>query len=406
MHRAALGCLALLATTICAGAALAQDADKEPVKIGVLSDLSSVYQGNSGTGSAVAVKLAIDDFGGTVLGRPIEMLTADHQTKPDVAASIARKWYDVEGVDVITDVVSSGTSAAVSAVAREKQKMFLASNAASSIFNMDQCSPYTVQWRSDTFASAKALTSGLLDQGFKKWFIIAADYNFGHALEKEIGEMVKAVGGEVVGSVRHPVGSQDFSSYILQAQASGAEVVALANAGDDMVNTIKAARDFGLLESDDQKLVSMLVFITDVHAVGLDAMQGLVIESDWYWNMDDRTRDFARRYYEEMGKMPTMSHAANYSAVTQYLKAMQAAGSDKPEDIVAKLHEMPIDDMYARNGRLRDDNLLVHDVYLLQVKAPEDSKEPWDYYDVVATLSGDEAFRPIEASTCPMVEKK
>jgi branched-chain amino acid transport system substrate-binding protein len=402
------GIIAGLAATALLAAATdgqAQGANQGPIKIGVIADMSSVYQGNSGPGAVVAVKLAVEDMGSKVLGRPIEVLSADHQTKPDVAAAIARKWYDVEGVHVIADVVSSGTSLAVSAVAREKKRVFLASNAASSAFNMEQCSPYTVQWRSDTYAQAKATARNFLESGATKWFTIAADYNFGHALEREIGEMVVAAGGKMVGGVRHPVGASDYSSYILQAQASGAQVVALANAGADMVNSLKAASEFGLLGSSKQKMTSMLVFITDVHALGLKTMQGLVVQSDWEWNLDDKSRAWAQRYFKQMGSMPTMTHASDYSAVLQYLKAMEKAGTDKAEDVLAAMRTLKIEDMYARNATLRDDNLLIHDTYLMEVKKPEESKGPWDYYKLVDTIPGDKSFRPIAESKCPLVAK-
>jgi branched-chain amino acid transport system substrate-binding protein len=384
---------------------MAQDKTAAPVRIGVLADMSGIFQGNSGKGAAVAAQLAVDDVGGKVLGRPIELLTADHQDKTDIAGAIARRWYDQEGVVAIVDAVSSGISLAVSAAANEKKRVFLASNGATSALNMAQCNPYTVQWRSDTFASAKAITESTLKAGAKSWYIIAADYAFGHALQNEITNIVTASGGKIMGSVYHPVGTSDFASYILSAQNSGADVVALANAGDDMVKTLKTADEFGLLTSPKQKMVSMLVFITDVHALGLKTIKGLVVASDFYWDMDDKTRAFAERYYKIMGSMPTMSHAAGYSATLQYLKAMELAKSDKAEEVLAMMHKMPIDDMYARHAVLGENNLLTHDVLLLQVKTPEESKRPWDYYKVIDTISGEKAFRPIADSTCPMVKK-
>jgi branched-chain amino acid transport system substrate-binding protein len=380
-------------------------ADETPIKIGVIADMSGIYQGNSGKGATVAVELAVEDVGGKVLGRPIQVLTADHQDKPDIAGTIARRWYDQDGVHAIVDVVSSGTSLAVAAAANEKKRVFLASNAASSAFNMAQCNPYTVQWRSDTFASAKALTEATLKTGAKDWYMIAADYNFGHALEQETKTIVTSSGGKFTGSVFHPVGTADFASYILSAQNSGAQVVALANAGDDMVNALKTADEFGLLTSRSQKMVSMLVFITDIHALGLKVTKGLVIATDFYWDMDDKTRAWAARYYKRMGSMPTMTHASDYSATLQYLKAMELAKSDKAEDVLAMMHRMPIDDMYARHATLREDNLLTHDVLLAQVKSPDESKRPWDYYRIIDTIPGEKAFRPIADSTCPLVKK-
>ena len=392
-----------------AGMALAQDKaqDKiqDPVKIGVLGDMSGIYQGNSGPGAIAATRLAVEDFGGKVLGRPIAIVSADHQVKPDIAGTIARRWYTQEGVNVMVDAVSSGTSLAVAAVAKDAKRIFLASNAASSAFNMEQCNPYTVQWRSDTYASANAIVASTIKSGATTWYTIAADYNFGHALQKEATQLVEAAGGKMIGGVRHPVGARDFSSFTLAAQASGAQIVALANAGDDMVNAIKSADEFGLLTSPKQKMVSMLVFITDVHALGLKTIKGLVVVSDFYWDFDDRTRAWSERYYKMVGSMPTMSHAADYSAVTHYLKSVQAANSDKAEDVMAMMHKLPVDDMYARHAKLRPDNLLIHDVYLLQVKSPEESKRPWDYYKVLDVIPGDKAFRPLSESKCPLVKQ-
>jgi branched-chain amino acid transport system substrate-binding protein len=394
---------ALLAAS--SGVAVAQDKSAEPIKIGVLGDLSGIYQGNSGAGSMVAAKLAVEDVGGKLLGRPIVLLSGDHQDKPDVASAIARQWYNQDGVDAIVDAVSSGTSLAVSAVANESKRIFLASNAASSAFNMAACNPYTVQWRSDTYASANAIVAATMKNGANTWFTIAADYNFGHALQTEATQLVEAAGGKMIGSVFHPVGTSDFSSYILQAQSSGAQIVALANAGDDMVNTIKSASEFGLLTSKTQKMTSMLVFITDVHALGLKTMKGLVVVTDFYWDFDDKTRAWAERYYKAMGKMPTMSHAADYSALMHYFKAVEAAKTDKAEDVMAMMHKIPVDDMYARHAALRPDNLLTHDVYLVQVKTPEESTRPWDYYKVLDVIPGDKAFRPLSASKCPLAKQ-
>jgi branched-chain amino acid transport system substrate-binding protein len=389
------------------GVAGAQDKGNtaEPLKIGVLGDMSGIYQGNSGAGSLAAAKLAVEDVGGKVLGRPIEIVSGDHQDKPDVASAIARKWYMQDGVNVIVDAVSSGTSLAVSAVANEAKRIFLASNAASSALNMGSCNAYTVQWRSDTYASANAIVASTMKSGANTWFVIAADYNFGHALQTETSQLVEAAGGKVVGSVFHPVNTADFSSYILQAQSSGAQIIALANAGDDMVNTIKAADQFGLLASKTQKMVSMLVFITDVHALGLQTIKGLVVVTDFYWDFDDKTRAWSERYYKAMNKMPTMSHAADYSALMHYFKAVEAAKSDKAEDVMAMMHKLPVDDMYARHATLRPDNLLIHDDYLVQVKTPEESKRPWDYYKVLDVIPGDKAFRPLSASKCPLAKQ-
>jgi branched-chain amino acid transport system substrate-binding protein len=402
MHRSLLSTACAL--LLCGTAVQAIAEEPGPIKIGVIADMSGIYQGNSGKGATVAVELAVEDMGGKVLGRPIQVLTADHQDKADIGGAIARRWYDQEGVHAIVDVVSSGVSLAVATVANEKKRVFLASNAASSVFNMAQCNPYTVQWRSDTYASSKAMTEATLKAGSKDWFVIAADYNFGHSLEQEIKTIVTKSGGRVLGSVFHPVGTSDFASFILAAQNSGAQVIALANAGDDMVNALKTADEFGLLTSSKQKMVSGLVFITDIHALGLKVVKGLVNTADFYWDMDDKTRAWSERYYKKMGSMPTETHASDYSATLQYLKAMELAKSDKAEDVLAMMHKMPIDDMYARRAVLREDNLLTHDVLLMQVKTPQESKRPWDYYTIIDTIPGEKAFRPLAESTCPMVK--
>jgi branched-chain amino acid transport system substrate-binding protein len=385
-----------------ASAAIAQD-KPVPVKIGVLGDMSGIYQALSGKGAVAAVELAAEDMGGKVLGRPIEIVSADHQNKTDIGGAIARRWYDQEGVSAIVDVVGSGVSLAVAAAANEKKKVFLASNGATSALNMAQCNPYTVQWRSDTFAASKAITEAMMKTGAKTWFVIGADYNLGHALEQEMTQIVNSSGGKMLGSVFHPLGTSDFASYILSAQNSGAQVLALADAGDDMVNALKTAEEFGLLKT--VKIVSGLVFMTDIHALGLKTTKGLVLSTDFYWDMDDQTRAWSERYYKKMGVMPNLSHAGDYSAALQYFKAMEAAKSDKAEDVLAMMHKMPLDDMYARHAVLRQDNLMIHDMLMAQVKTPEESKRPWDYYKILDVVPGEKAFRPLSESKCPMVKK-
>jgi len=394
-------CTILLSGLI--SAAHAQSNSATPVKIGVLGDMTGIYQALSGKGAVAAVQLAVEDMGGKVLGRPIEVVSADHQNKTDIGGAIARRWYDQEGVSAIVDVVGSGVSLAVATAANEKKKIFLASNGATSALNMAQCNPYTLQWRSDTFAASKAITEAMMKTGAKTWFVVGADYNLGHALEQEMTQIVNSSGGKMLGSVFHPLGTSDFASYILSAQNSGAQVLALANAGDDMVNALKTADEFGLLKH--VKVVSGLVFLTDIHALGLQTTKGLVLSSDFYWDMDDQTRAWSERYYKKMGSMPNLSHAADYSAALQYLKAMEAAKSDKAEDVLAMMHKMPIEDMYARHAVLREDNLLTHDMLLAQVKTPEESKRPWDYNKIIDTVSGEKAFRPLSESKCPMVKK-
>ena len=398
MKKIMLACLSLLGFTVPAWA-------QEPFRIGVIGDMSSLYEAVSGRGSVEAVRMAVEGFGGSVLGRKIEVLTADHQNKPDVAAGIARQWLDQEKVSTIADVVGSAATLAVSTISAQRNRIFLATNGATSELNGKSCAPATtIQYRSDTYAEAKATTRGILADGGNSWFIIAADYALGFSLESDITALVKAGGGTVVGGVRHPLNTGDFSSYILSAQASGAKVVALANAGGDMINSLKSAAEFGLLTSPTQRVTGMLVFISDVQAVGLQTLHGLELESDFYWNMDDRTRAFAERFYKRVGKMPTMSHAANYSAVTNYLRAVQEAGTDEAGPVMAKMRAMKIDDAYARHAYIRDDGLLIHDLYLFQVKSPEESHRPWDDYKLLATIPGDQAFRPLAESTCPAIK--
>lgn len=403
MSKKQLSIVCALVLSGVASTAIAQDKPASPIKIGVLGDMSGIYQALSGKGAVAAVELAIEDVGGKVLGRPVEIVSADHQNKTDVGGAIARRWYDQEGVSAIVDVVGSGVSLAVATAANEKKRVFLASNGATSALNMAQCNPYTVQWRSDTFAASKAITEAMMKTGAKTWFVVGADYNLGHALEQEMTQIVNSSGGKMLGSVFHPLGTSDFASYILSAQNSGAQVLALADAGDDMVNALKTADEFGLLKST--KVVSGLVFLTDIHALGLKTTKGLVLSSDFYWDMDDKTRAWSERYYKKTGVMPNLSHAAGYSATLQYLRAMEAAKSDRAEDVLAMMHKMPIDDMYARHAVLREDNLMTHDMLLAQVKTPEESKRPWDYYKIIDTVPGEKAFRPLSESKCPMVTK-
>lgn len=393
-----------------AGAAVSQQ-DKpaavsdDLVKLGVLGDMSGILSDLSGVGSIEAVRMAVEDFGGKVLGKPIEVISADHQNKPDIAATIARRWYDVEKVDAILDVVGSGSSLAVVNVAKERKRLALISNGATAELNNGQCSAYSVQWRSDTYAMARSTVNGVIAQGGDTWFIVAADYALGHSFAKDISEVVEQSGGKVIGRVFHPTGTTDFSSFVLSAQSSGAKVIAFANAGGDMVNSMKSAAEFGLTVAGKQRVTGLLFFISDAHSIGLKTVQGLTLETDFYWDMDARTREFSERFFKRLNKMPTMTHAANYSAATNYLKAIEAAGTDKPEAVMAELKKMKIDDMFARNARVREDGLLIHDLYLVQVKSPEESKRPWDYYKMLATIPGDQAFRALSESKCPLVTK-
>ena len=407
MLRSHLAAWAMLA--LGAGTALAQQnsagISDGVVRIGVLGDMSGIYADVSGAGAVEAVRMAVEDFGGTVRGKPIEIVSADHQNKPDIAATIARRWYDVEKVDTVTDIVGSASSLAVIAIGHERKRVVLATNGATAEINGSRCSPYVVQYRSDTYAMAKATAEGILAQGGDTWFIIGADYTFGRTLAKDISDVVGKAGGKVVGSIFHPLGTTDYSSYILQAQASGAKIIAFANAGGDMINSIKSAAEFGLTVSGKQRVTGLLVFITDMHAVGLQTVQGLILESDYYWDLDDKTRAFGERFFKTIGKMPTMVHAANYSAVTNYLKAIDATGTDDADTVMNHLRKTKFEDMYARNGYLREDGLLIHDLYLFQVKSPAESRKPWDYYKLLNVIPGDKAFRPLSESVCPLVKK-
>ena len=390
---------ALLSLT--AGPAAAEDI---PIKIGVLNDRSGVYSDLAGEGSVIAAKMAVEDFGAAAKGIKVEIISADHQNKPDIASNIARQWIDQDGVDVIADVPTSSAALAVNEVVREKNKIFLVSGAATSDLTGPKCSPNTVHWTYDTWALAHGTGKAMVEQGGKKWFFITADYAFGQALERDTAAVVKEAGGEVVGSVKHPFPGQDFSSFLLQAQSSGAQVIGLANAGGDTINTIKQAAEFGITQGG-QKLAGLLIFITDVHALGLQTAQGLVLTEAFYWDKDDGTRAFAKRFAERHdGKMPSMVHAGVYASVLHYLKAIEAVKSKDPKVVMAKMKEMPSEDPLFGKGKIRVDGRHVHDMYLFEVKKPEESKGPWDYYKILATIPADQAFRPLDQGGCPLVK--
>ena len=377
---------ALLSLT--AGPAAAEDI---PIKIGVLNDRSGVYADLAGEGSVIAAKMAVEDFGAAAKGIKVEII-------------IARQWIDQDGVDVIADVPTSSAALAVNEVVREKNKIFLVSGAATSDLTGPKCSPNTVHWTYDTWALAHGTGKAMVEQGGKKWFFITADYAFGQALERDTAAVVKEAGGEVVGSVKHPFPGQDFSSFLLQAQSSGAQVIGLANAGGDTINTIKQAAEFGITQGG-QKLAGLLIFITDVHALGLQTAQGLVLTEAFYWDKDDGTRAFAKRFAERHdGKMPSMVHAGVYASVLHYLKAIDAVKSKDPKVVMAKMKEMPSEDPLFGKGKIRVDGRHVHDMYLVEVKKPEESKGPWDYYKILATIPADQAFRPLDQGGCPLVK--
>ncbi len=375
------------------------------VRIGVLTDMSGVLSDLSGSGSATAVRMAVEDYGGKVLGKPIEVVDADHQNKPDVAANRAREWFDVQKVDMITDLTNSAAALAVLEIARQKQRVTIVNGAGTVRITNDACTPYSVHYAWDTYAMANSTARAIVRSGGDTWYFLTADYAFGHQIEKDVSEVVRAQGGTVVGTSRHPFNASDFSSFVLSAQASKAKIIGLANGGTDTMNAIKSAREFGLLDQG-QRLAGLSVFITDIHGVGLQLAQGLLLTAAFYWDLDDATRKWSRRYFERMKKMPTAIQAANYSSTMHYLRSIEAAGTDAPDAVMAHMKGTKINDFYARGGVIRPDGRMVHEMYLVRVKPPARSKYPWDYYDVVSRVPADEAFQPLARSSCPLVKGK
>ena len=374
------------------------------VKIGVMTDMTGVYGDLGGQGSVIAAQMAIDDFGGKVLGKPIQLISADHQNKADLAASKAREWFDRDGVDMITDLLNSAVALAVSGVGKDKNKVVMAVGAASSALTNANCTATTVHYAYDTYALANIAGKEIVKGGGDTWFFLTADYAFGAALEKDTSDVVKANGGKVLGSVKHPLSTTDFSSFLLQAQASKAKIIGLANAGGDTINSIKSASEFGITKGG-QNLAALLVFITDIHALGLETTQGMMVTEGWYWDLNDETRKFADRFLAKHKARPTMVQTGVYSSVLTYLKAVQAAGTDETQAVMTKLRALPINDVFAKGGKIREDGRMVHDMYLMQVKKPSESKRPWDYYNLKATVPGDQAFQPLSKSTCALVKK-
>src|SRR5436309_1826203 len=375
------------------------------VKIGVLSDMSSLYSDIAGSGSTVAARMAVEDFGAARKGMKVEILSADHLNKPDVGSSIARQWYDVDKVDVIVDVPTSSIALAISQITREKGKAFLVSGAATSDLTGKACSPNTIHWTYDTWMLANGTGSAIVKTGGDSWYFITADYAFGLALERDTEAVVLKHGGKVLGKVRHPLNAQDFSSFLLQAQASKAKIIGLANAGGDTTNAIKQAAEFGLVKGG-QNLAGLLVFITDVHALGLDKAQGLIMTETFYWDTNDKTRAFAKKFAERNRQIhPTMIHAGVYSATLHYLKAVEALKSDDGTQVIAKMKAMPTDDPLFGKGTIRADGRKVHPAYLVEVKKPSESKYPWDYYKIRATIPAEQAFRPLDQGGCELVKK-
>jgi branched-chain amino acid transport system substrate-binding protein len=383
--------------------ALAQDTID--IKVGVLNDRSGTYADLSGPGSDIAAQMAIDDFGAAEKGINVEIVGADHQNKADIASSIARRWFDQDGVDIIMDLPTSSAAFAVSDLGRQNNKLVIVTGGGSSDLTGAKCAPSTFHWAYDTWSLAHGTGSALVEQGLDTWYFLTADYAFGHSLERDTSAIVTEAGGTVLGAIRHPFPGQDFSSFLLQAQSSGAKVIGLANAGADTINSIKQASEFGITQSG-QTLAGLLIFISDVHALGLQSAQGLVLTESFYWDHNDETRAWSRRFAERFGgTMPTMSHAGMYSAMMHYLKAVDATRSKDTATIVAKMKEMPTQDVVFGAGRLREDGRKIHDMYLFRVKTPQQSSGPWDYYETVATIPAEEAFRPIEDGGCPLLSK-
>ncbi len=395
--------IASLAIVLASSTAALADASDGKVKIGILNDQSGVYADFGGKSSVEAAKMAIEDYGGKVLGVPVEIVDADHQNKPDIASNIARQWYDTEQVDAIMELTTSSVALAVQAIGKEKKKIDIVTGAATTELTGKQCSPYGFHWAYDTHALAVGTGGALVKQGGDSWFFLTADYAFGYSLEQQTSDFVKANGGSVVGAVRHPLATTDFSSFLLQAQSSGAKVVGLANAGADTQNAIKQAAEFGITQGG-QRLAALLFTLAEVHGLGLEAAQGLTLTEGFYWNRDEDSQKFGKRFFERTGKMPNMVHAGTYSAVLQYLKAIEKAGTDETEAVAKALHEMPVDDVFGRGGTVGPNGRMFHDMYLLEVKKPGDSKEPWDYFNVLATIPGKEAYIDPAKSGCELVK--
>lgn len=389
-----------LATLTMFGACAQAQVSGDVIRIGFITDLSGLYADIDGPAGAEAIKMAVADLGGAVNGKKVEVLVADHQNKPDVAAAKAREWFDQQGMDLLIGGTNSGTSLAMAKVAAEKKKPFVAVGAGSSALTNEQCSPYTVHYAYDTTALAKGTAPAVVKAGGKSWYFLTADYAFGTALQNDATTAVKAAGGTAVGSVRHPLSASDFSSFLLQAQSSKAQILGLANAGGDTINAIKAANEFGITKT--MKLAGLLMFINDVHSLGLKATQGMYLTDSWYWNQSPESRAWSKRFFEKFKRMPSSLQAADYSVATNYLNAVKAIGSDDGDKVLEQLRKGKINDMYAKGGYIRPDGRMVHDMFLMQVKTPAESTTPWDYYNVVATAKGEEAFTTKAETRCAL----
>jgi len=402
MRRLSRGALASVFALSLAASALAQD--KPPLKLGLILDMSGPYADITGPGSVTAGKMAAEDFGGEVLGRKIEVLSADHFNKADVAGTTAREWFDNQGVEAIMDVAASATALAANEIAKARNKILLLSGPGAVRITNEACGPYTVHWAYDTYSLAKGTATAAVKAGGDTWFFITADYAFGHDLEKDASHFVEANGGKVLGRARHPLNTPDFSSFLLQAQTSGAKVVGLANAGADMITAVKQSSEFGLTKSG-QKLAVLLGYISDVESLGLPAAKGLLLTEPFYWDRTPETRAWSQRFFDKFKRMPTAAQASVYSSMTHYLKAVKQAGSTDSAAVMKIMKDTPIKDFFADNGVIREDGRMVHDMYLFQVKAPEESKGKWDDYKLVATIPGKDAFLPLTESKCPLVKK-
>ncbi|MBY0241407.1 MAG: ABC transporter substrate-binding protein [Burkholderiaceae bacterium] len=388
------------AAALCALSSAHAQVSGDSIKIGFITDMSGLYSDIDGLGGAEAIKMAIADAGVVIAGKKVEFISADHQNKADIAASKAREWFDQQGVDLLIGGTNSGANLAMAKVAAEKKKVFIAIGAGTNRLTNEECSPYTVHYAYDTVALARGTGGAIAKQGGKNWYFLTADYAFGQSLEKDTADVVKAAGGKVMGSVKHPLAASDFSSFLLQAQASGAQILGLANAGGDAINSIKAANEFGIAKK--MKLAGLLIFINDIHSLGLNTTAGMYLTDGWYWDANAETRAWSKRYFEKMKKEPSMLQAGDYSATANYLKAVKAVGSDDADKVMAQLKKTPINDMFAKNGVIRADGRMVHDMYLMEVKKQSESKYPWDYYKLVATIPGDQAYLTKAETQCKL----
>ncbi len=399
-----LSAITLCVLVLTAALPVAAQISDDVVKVGVLNDQSSIYADAAGIGSVELAKMAAADVGGVLLGKKIEVVSADHQNKTDIAASIARRWYDVEQVDIIVDLANSAVALAVQELARERKRIMIASSVGTSALTNEACSPYGIHYTYDTYSLANSTARAVIERGGDSWFFVTADYSFGHAFERDATAVIQELGGTVLGAVRHPLNTTDFSSFLLQAQGSGAKVVGLANASGDTITAIKQANEFGIPQGG-QDIAALLFQLVDVHAVGLEQAQGIFLTEAFYWDLNDETRAFSRRFFEKMSRMPTMVQAGLYSAVMHYFKAIEAAGTDAADSVMEKMRSIKVDDFFAKDGYIRKDGRHVHDMYLFQVKKPEESSGQWDYYKLIATVKGEDAFIPPSKSKCPLLKQ-